>query len=225
MTIQLTATQRTIIEAAAQRTDGSINPLPARIRGGAQVKVINALEAKGLIENISLNPPYTNWVLTDAAYEAIGMESPKEPQTEESEATPTKPQHLSDNQIIEEQEANCYQIPKDADPLFASIAKKHFPAIHESIWPAVRNAIEEAYAEGHSNAKQRSRQPRENSKQAMVIALMRRPEGASLEQIIEATSWSKNTIRGAISGSLKKKLGLNVTREKVDGITTYRITE
>ena len=43
-----------------------------------------------------------------------------------------------------------------------------------------------------------------------MIELLRRPEGATVEQIAEATGWQHHTIRGAISGALKKKLGLTV---------------
>ena len=43
-----------------------------------------------------------------------------------------------------------------------------------------------------------------------MIELLKRPEGATVEQIAKATGWQHHTIRGAISGALKKKLGLNV---------------
>ena len=43
-----------------------------------------------------------------------------------------------------------------------------------------------------------------------MIELLKRPEGATVEQIAAATGWQNHTIRGAISGALKKKLGLNV---------------
>jgi len=52
--------------------------------------------------------------------------------------------------------------------------------------------------------------PRTGTKQAKLIELLRRSEGATVEQIVAATGWQKHTIRGAISGALKKKLGLNV---------------
>jgi len=52
--------------------------------------------------------------------------------------------------------------------------------------------------------------PRAGTKQAQMIVLLKRPEGATVEQIAEATGWQHHTIRGAISGALKKKLGLNV---------------
>jgi hypothetical protein len=52
--------------------------------------------------------------------------------------------------------------------------------------------------------------PRAGTKQAQMIAMLKRPEGATVEQIAEATGWQPHTIRGAISGALKKKLGLTI---------------
>ena len=43
-----------------------------------------------------------------------------------------------------------------------------------------------------------------------MIELLQRPEGATVEQIAGATGWQHHTIRGAISGALKKKLGLTI---------------
>ena len=51
---------------------------------------------------------------------------------------------------------------------------------------------------------------RAGTKQALMIELLKRPEGATVEQIAAATGWQHHTIRGAISGALKKKLGLTV---------------
>jgi hypothetical protein len=58
---------------------------------------------------------------------------------------------------------------------------------------------------------------RAGTKQADLVAMLRRPEGASLDEIVAATGWRAHTVRGAIAGALKKKLGLTVTSEKVDG--------
>jgi outer membrane biosynthesis protein TonB len=52
--------------------------------------------------------------------------------------------------------------------------------------------------------------PRAGTKQARMIEMLKRPEGATVEQIAAATGWQHHTIRGAISGALKKKLKLNV---------------
>ena len=56
-----------------------------------------------------------------------------------------------------------------------------------------------------------------NSKQAQVIAMLRRPEGATIRQIAEATGWQAHTVRGTFAGVLKKKLGLTITSEKPKG--------
>ena len=61
------------------------------------------------------------------------------------------------------------------------------------------------------------RTPREGTKQAKLIAMLRAPEGATIEEIMAATNWASHTIRGAMAGALKKKLGLTITSEKVDG--------
>jgi hypothetical protein len=77
--------------------------------------------------------------------------------------------------------------------------------------------------------------PRAGTKQALMIDLLKRPKGATVEQIAAATGWQHHTIRGAISGALKKKLGFTVeaTRTREDGpnktgakgsSTVYRIT-
>ena len=53
--------------------------------------------------------------------------------------------------------------------------------------------------------------------------MLRRKEGATIAQIVEATGWQPHTVRGAFAGALKKKLGLVVTSEKVEGVRVYRI--
>ena len=58
---------------------------------------------------------------------------------------------------------------------------------------------------------------RENSKQATVIQMLQRPEGATISQICAATGWQAHSVRGTFSGAFKKKLGLNLTSDKPDG--------
>ncbi len=68
-----------------------------------------------------------------------------------------------------------------------------------------------------SKAVPKMRTPREGTKQATLIAMLRAPEGATIEEITAATGWQSHTVRGAMAGALKKKLGLEVTSEKVEG--------
>ncbi len=62
------------------------------------------------------------------------------------------------------------------------------------------------------------------TKQALLINLLKRKTGATIDEAVEATGWQAHSVRGAISGTLKKKLGLDVTSEKVEGRgRVYRI--
>ncbi|ARP98179.1 DUF3489 domain-containing protein [Pseudorhodoplanes sinuspersici] len=65
---------------------------------------------------------------------------------------------------------------------------------------------------------------RANSKQAQLIEMLKSPDGATIEEIVKKFDWQAHTVRGALAGALKKKLGLNVQSEKVDGRgRVYRI--
>ena len=76
------------------------------------------------------------------------------------------------------------------------------------------------------DGEQASPRTRENSKQAQVIAMLKRPEGATIQQICEATGWQAHTVRGTFAGAFKKKLGLTITSEKAEsGERVYRIDE
>ena len=63
----------------------------------------------------------------------------------------------------------------------------------------------------------KARTAREGTKQALLIEMLRAGNGATIAEIVAATGWQPHTVRGAIAGALKKKLGLDVTSEKVDG--------
>ena len=64
---------------------------------------------------------------------------------------------------------------------------------------------------------------RPDSKQAQLIALLQRPTGASLDELMTATGWQRHSVRGVLSGVIRKKLGLNVERIRQDGSSIYRI--
>ena len=65
--------------------------------------------------------------------------------------------------------------------------------------------------------------PRAGSKQAQVIDLFRRAEGATVAEVMTATGWQPHTVRGIVSGTLKKKLGLTVISAKEQRGRVYRI--
>ena len=64
-----------------------------------------------------------------------------------------------------------------------------------------------------------------SSKQAAVIAMLQRPEGATVEEVATAMGWQRHTVRGLFSGTLKKKLGLALASAKEERGRVYRIVE
>lgn len=68
--------------------------------------------------------------------------------------------------------------------------------------------------------------PREFSKKAVVLDLLRRKDGATMAEIAKATDWQNHSIRGFISGQLTKRMGLTVESAKNEaGERTYRISK
>ena len=63
------------------------------------------------------------------------------------------------------------------------------------------------------------------SKQDEVIAMLRRPEGATVDEVARATGWQRHTVRGVFSGTLKKKLGLTLASTKEERGRVYRVDE
>jgi hypothetical protein len=174
---QLSDTQALILSAAAQRPEHIALPLPESLRGGAAAKVVGALLARGLLQEVDADmrkgePIWretgdghgTTLVATDAGLAAIGIE------------------------------------PEDTNT--APVGADDAPATDTPTAP---------------EAAPKARTPREGTKQATLIAMLRATEGATIEEITSATGWQSHTVRGAMAGALKKKLGLEVTSEKVEG--------
>ena len=99
------------------------------------------------------------------------------------------------------------------------------------------NSSETRKARGHTGPKVRvkrsgsrpkslavSSEPR-SSKQAEVITLLRRPEGATIAEVVATTGWRPHTVRGLFSGTLKKKLGLTLASERDERGRTYRVID
>ena len=65
---------------------------------------------------------------------------------------------------------------------------------------------------------------KDGSKAAKILELLKRPEGATLAALMKATEWQAHSVRGFLSGSLRKKLGLMITSTKgTDGERTYSV--
>lgn len=56
-----------------------------------------------------------------------------------------------------------------------------------------------------------------------LVALMRRPQGASLQELCAETDWQPHSVRGALAGSLKRSRGYEIASERIDGVRVYKI--
>src|SRR5688500_18112105 len=216
---RLSDTQLVILSAAAQRDDGAVLPLPGtpKIKRGAVAKVLGSLKAKGLIDHIGAprgdDPPPLR--ITRAGLQAIGVE------TEDDAPEGATPGDTGATSADAGAQATDAAVPAiEADRAAA---------------PANSGKTAKRKAKVTKAASADKPTPRAGTKQALMIDLLKRPEGATVEQIAAATGWQHHTIRGAISGALKKKLGLTVeaTRTREVGpnktgakgsSTVYRIT-
>ena len=85
-------------------------------------------------------------------------------------------------------------------------------------------ATKQGKAAKETTARNAAKPAREGSKKSVVIELLRRPEGATLADIMTATGWQAHSVRGFLSGALGKKMGLTVESIKTpDGARSYRL--
>lgn len=86
-----------------------------------------------------------------------------------------------------------------------SAASKALPAAGSSALPAKRTGA------------------RADSKQAQVLALLRAPDGCTIDAIVKATGWQPHSVRGFFAGVVRKKLKLDLESERIDKVRRYRI--
>lgn len=67
--------------------------------------------------------------------------------------------------------------------------------------------------------------PGSATKQSQLITLLRSASGATMQQMTALTGWVPDTVRGMISNSLRKRLGLTVQNQRIEGVRVYRIVE
>jgi hypothetical protein len=198
-TIQLTPAQHAILAYAIEHTAGKIEWLPGNINGSARTKVLEGLFNKALITRDS-----KDWFVAAEGYDALGR------------ARPTPANTHPDPEVeaaVSAAEANWAQEKQDAAKRLLQVGVEGKPRTREN----ERSEVSRGEAE-------RVRSTRQNSKQAAVIQMLQRPEGATINQICAATGWQAHTVRGTFAGAFKKKLGLTITSEKPDGgERVYRI--
>ncbi len=90
--------------------------------------------------------------------------------------------------------------------------------------PELEADVTKAEASWQTHNRHKPIRTRADSKQALIIGLLQRPEGATIAQIMEATGWQQHTVRGTLAGTLKKRLGLTIHSSKeTGGQRVYRI--
>jgi hypothetical protein len=244
---KLSDTQAIILSAAAQRADGNLLPLPGSLRGGAAAKVVGALLARGLAReevtdrttraDTALNTIWRNEVdgravllrITPEGLAALGVE-PATESVAEPAATPEAEPATATGAVeyrFNEGVNSAGEPPGGADPTDASEVepkrrgrpkKQPAPAAQLAAPAATKTRGRRKKATATAAAAPAApRKTRDDTKQAQLIAMLRRKEGATIAQIVAATGWQPHTVRGAFAGALKKKLGLTVTSEKVEG--------
>jgi hypothetical protein len=215
----LSDTARVVLAAAAQRDDLSVLPFPdgVKAKGGAEQKVLAGLRKRGFVRIIETPGRPQRIVITSEGMAAIGVES------DDGETGPTEAG--TGATAAEPAPGNDTPAPPAASDDRATAGRRRAKA---------KSAKAKA-AKPEKAAADEKPTPRTGTKQAQMIEMLKRPEGATVEQIAAATGWQHHTIRGAISGALKKKLGLTVeaTRTREVGpnktgakgsSTVYRVT-
>lgn len=226
MNIQLTPAQHAILAYAINHTNGNIEWFPPNVNGGARHKVLQGLLARNLVSTYG-----SDWIVGALGYEALGQTQPEAT----SIATAPDPELEADvaaaeasftHDVVPEQAEAEIQVVDDAPQDENATAGVDCPAGTDA--PDLENDATQGDSLPTVTPTQQPLpkviRTRKHSKQATVIQMLKRPEGATIAQICEATNWLPHTARGALAGALKKKLGLCINSQKTQGSDrTYHI--
>jgi len=218
MTIELSKTQIAALQSGAAHEEGHIT-LPVTLRGGARQKALTSLVTAKLAGFRS-----GTLVITPEGITALGKGDADIDPTAESELPASESTDPSDDagepinsQIAatapEEQMIAATSAGEPAPSAEADEPPAIYPVEPEQQAAAPAGKNEPTRAATTESAKL-AKQPRTATKQARLIEMLRRPEGTTIDEVVKSLDWQAHTVRGAMAGALKKKLGLKIESEK-----------
>ncbi|MCB1502174.1 MAG: DUF3489 domain-containing protein [Bauldia sp.] len=202
---KLSDSQLVILGAACERADGCVFPITSKLKGNAAGNVLKSLLNKGLIKEVRAKRDDTVW-RHDERHGRMTLQATRAG----FEALGIDPREAGSG----EEGSEDTNRGADASETAADAGTNARPGRRPK-----RGAKTKTPARIKSGAS------RGDSKQAQLIAMLKQRNGATIDEIVKAFGWQPHTVRGAIAGALKKKLGLEVTSEKVESRgRVYRIT-
>jgi hypothetical protein len=193
----LTSTQLVLLSAAAQREDGAIELAP-NLKGGAADKVVSKLLRDALIEEIPARGALPIW-RRDEEKEAVALRIT----TRGLEAI-----GIDEHRALLEAEEN------------SGTGRSTDPACNK---PARRASAVRRKKTSHEAPQKSAKPSRADSKQAQVLAMLHRKQGATIATIMQATGWQPHSVRGFLTAVVRTKLGLTLVSEKTGEVRVYRI--